>query len=253
MKSFGEQLLGELIDIVIFNSKYSNFNKTKLTLLSNTRPSFLYGLEMDYYIPELNLAFEFQGRQHYEYVDFFQRNDFNFLKQIFYDIQKYILCKRNNILLINISSNALWITAFKRVIFQTFDNYYKRTIPKHNTGKILYLPKDYFLNFNSPHNLLYRILNTSTFIQPSQKQKTEKYHTKQKEYRMSLTKQEWVNPSMIFDGRFQSYLITEQYRKIIKLIFDKSVIKGIPPILKEFLKPTVSLDEVLSVGMNKVY
>jgi hypothetical protein len=40
----------------------------------NRRPRFLGGLELDGYCPELGVAFEYHGRQHYEYVPFFHRN-----------------------------------------------------------------------------------------------------------------------------------------------------------------------------------
>lgn len=40
----------------------------------STRPPFLGGLELDGYCEELGVAFEYNGKQHYEYVPFFHRN-----------------------------------------------------------------------------------------------------------------------------------------------------------------------------------
>src|SRR5579884_2904756 len=47
------------------------------------RPDFLknvtgYNLELDCYCEELKLAVEFQGKQHYEYVQFFHKNKENY-------------------------------------------------------------------------------------------------------------------------------------------------------------------------------
>jgi hypothetical protein len=60
----------------------------------NTRPAFLEGLELDGYCPELNMAFEYNGIQHYEYVPHFHRNgESDFLAQRERDIKKYKICK----------------------------------------------------------------------------------------------------------------------------------------------------------------
>jgi len=58
------------------------------------RPEFLEGLELDGYCPELNMAFEYNGIQHYEYTPHFHRNgESEFLAQRERDIKKYKICK----------------------------------------------------------------------------------------------------------------------------------------------------------------
>ena len=58
------------------------------------RPEFLEGLELDGYCPELNMAFEYNGIQHYEYTQHFHHNgESEFLAQCERDIKKYKICK----------------------------------------------------------------------------------------------------------------------------------------------------------------
>ena len=67
----------------------------------NTRPDFLEGLELDGYNEELNIAFEYNGKQHYEYIPHFHRNgeeDFETQKER--DRKKYRICREKKINLI---------------------------------------------------------------------------------------------------------------------------------------------------------
>jgi hypothetical protein len=67
----------------------------------NTRPKFMEGLELDGYNKKLNIAFEYNGIQHYEYNLFFHRNDPDNLElQKARDIRKHELCRGNKINLI---------------------------------------------------------------------------------------------------------------------------------------------------------
>ena len=60
----------------------------------STRPAFLEGLELDGYCPDLNMAFEYNGIQHYEYFPHYHRNgESEFLAQRERDIKKYKICK----------------------------------------------------------------------------------------------------------------------------------------------------------------
>ena len=68
------------------------------------RPNFLnnietnYNLELDGYCEDLNLAFEYQGRQHYEYSEYFHRKSYEiFEEQQKRDRLKLKLCKKNGI------------------------------------------------------------------------------------------------------------------------------------------------------------
>ena len=60
---------------------------------------------MDYYCENLKLAFEYQGLQHEEYVQFFHRGDINnFYKQQEHDRIKKEICEKKGIKLICIPS-----------------------------------------------------------------------------------------------------------------------------------------------------
>lgn len=67
------------------------------------RPPFLKGLELDGYCEELNLAFEYQGKQHYYYIPHFHRNGIrDLISQNLRDKIKKILCDKTGIRLITI-------------------------------------------------------------------------------------------------------------------------------------------------------
>jgi hypothetical protein len=77
------------------------FERNLMEKFPNTRPKFMKGLELDGYNAELNIAFEYNGIQHYEYVPFFHNNDpERFESQKERDRKKYRLCRENNINLI---------------------------------------------------------------------------------------------------------------------------------------------------------
>ena len=60
------------------------------------RPKWLEGLEIDIFVPSLNLAIEYQGRQHYESIDFFGGKK-AFEKRQILDEKKRKLLKEHNI------------------------------------------------------------------------------------------------------------------------------------------------------------
>lgn len=71
------------------------------------RPPFLYNsvthenLELDLFNSDINLAVEYSGRQHYEYIPFFHGNTRDkFQNQKYRDEKKLELCKKNNVPLI---------------------------------------------------------------------------------------------------------------------------------------------------------
>ncbi len=72
------------------------------------RPDFLNNnvtgckLELDCYNPELKLAIEYNGRQHYEYVPFFHKNKEAMLNQKYRDEMKKTKCIQNGITLIEV-------------------------------------------------------------------------------------------------------------------------------------------------------
>lgn len=60
------------------------------------------GLELDIYIPELKLAFEYNGIQHYEFKEFFHKTEEEFEAQQYRDRCKKKICKLKGITLIRI-------------------------------------------------------------------------------------------------------------------------------------------------------
>jgi len=70
-------------------------------VLSNTR-GFLDGLEIDCYIPDLKLGFEYNGEQHYKQVEVFHKDTKDFENQKKRDIEKNKLAKERGIKLITI-------------------------------------------------------------------------------------------------------------------------------------------------------
>jgi len=65
-----------------------------------TKPEWLQGLELDGYCKELKLAFEYNGKQHYEYINFYHKNDKGLKHRMKLDILKKNICKQKNIKLI---------------------------------------------------------------------------------------------------------------------------------------------------------
>lgn len=75
----------------------------------NIRPEWLrhttHCLELDFYLPELNLAFEIQGIQHYQFVPFFHKSFAEFEAQQTRDEVKRALCKERQVHLIEIADD----------------------------------------------------------------------------------------------------------------------------------------------------
>jgi hypothetical protein len=68
-------------------------------IIRHYRGRELKGLELDIYIPSLGLGVEFQGKQHYEAVDFFGGEE-KLKEQKKRDKKKKMLCKISNIRLV---------------------------------------------------------------------------------------------------------------------------------------------------------
>lgn len=74
------------------------------------RPDFLrnpvtggdFNLELDCYNPELKLALEYNGIQHYKYIPYFHKNKESFLNQKYRDEMKRVKCRENNVILIEV-------------------------------------------------------------------------------------------------------------------------------------------------------
>ena len=82
----------------------------------NVRPDFLrnqvtssgnkqINLELDCYNPELRLAVEYNGAQHYKFIPYFHKNNEAFLNQKYRDEMKKYKCKDQGIVLIEVPFN----------------------------------------------------------------------------------------------------------------------------------------------------
>jgi len=77
------------------------FESNLLEKFPNVRPKFLGGLELDGYCEKLNIAFEYNGIQHYEYIPHFHRKGIEqFHAQQTRDRKKYKLCAERGVKLI---------------------------------------------------------------------------------------------------------------------------------------------------------
>jgi very-short-patch-repair endonuclease len=88
MKSRGEEKLFELLQ-EYFPGK---------TVVKES--SFANGLRLDFYIPDLNVAFEFDGAQHEKYLDYFYKDKASFYAAQNKDDQKEYICRQLGINLI---------------------------------------------------------------------------------------------------------------------------------------------------------
>ena len=61
-----------------------------------------YPLPFDFYIPDKNIAIEYDGEQHFEFIEYFHENEQGFEDQIRRDNIKTQYCKKNNINLVRI-------------------------------------------------------------------------------------------------------------------------------------------------------
>lgn len=78
------------------------FNKARPDFLRNPVTGGDFNLELDCFEPELRIAVEYNGIQHYQYIPYFHKNKEAFLNQKYRDQMKRTLCRDNNILLIEV-------------------------------------------------------------------------------------------------------------------------------------------------------
>lgn len=89
-QSLGEQKIAKILTLL-------NISFKEQEPLLNSRQKF------DFFLPDYNIAIEYNGRQHYEYSPFFHKDQEGFIKYKERDIKKQQYCKDNNIELITIS------------------------------------------------------------------------------------------------------------------------------------------------------
>ena len=96
-KPIGEQWLNETLISKICKDIYPDYK-----IITHYRPKYLEGLELDVYIEELKCGIEYQGKQHFEPIDFFG-GEKSFKKVVERDKKKRLLCHNNNIKLIYVN------------------------------------------------------------------------------------------------------------------------------------------------------
>ena len=79
-----------------------SFNKHRPDFLRNPVTGGDFNLELDCFDPELKIAVEYNGVQHYKYIPFFHKNKEDFLNQKYRDDMKRRMCIDNGILLIEV-------------------------------------------------------------------------------------------------------------------------------------------------------
>lgn len=119
LKSKGEILTYNYISWWIKN----NPDISRFRIQANIRPKFLGGLELDFYIPKLKLAFEFQGEQHYAVGDRFTTTDIGLVGRVFDDVQKDYICQKNGIILVRL--NTYDMQKFKFFFSRLFGTVFK--------------------------------------------------------------------------------------------------------------------------------
>ena len=73
-----------------------------LSIRQNYRPTWMDGLELDFFIEDLNIAAEVQGAQHYQFVEYFHKSQDDFEKQQDRDAKKVLICRERKIKIVEI-------------------------------------------------------------------------------------------------------------------------------------------------------
>lgn len=76
-----------------------------------------HNLYLDFYVPERNIAFEFDGRQHKDFVKFFHGSIEGLRRQQKNDLTKYEWCEFNKIKLVRLTAVPENVEDLKKVIY----------------------------------------------------------------------------------------------------------------------------------------
>lgn len=102
-------------------------------------------LRFDFYLPRYHLCIEFNGIQHYEYVEYFHKNEDMFKEQLFKDYIKRKYCRAYNIHLIELSC-SLTSDEIRAELVQF--------INEHSDEEVDLLPEiESFLKLNESHTV----------------------------------------------------------------------------------------------------
>nr|QBK90545.1 MAG: restriction endonuclease [Pithovirus LCPAC104] len=103
-KPYEKESKGEKLSRDIFQKIFSkDFVKIRPDFLKN--PKTGRNLELDGYCPELNIAFEYNGIQHYVFPNFCHKTEKEFLNQVENDSWKKDACDKAGVYLISIPYN----------------------------------------------------------------------------------------------------------------------------------------------------
>jgi hypothetical protein len=109
------------------------FDGRKFPKKSKIKTEYGFSLELDGFNPELNIAFEYNGIQHYEYSPFYHRKNFeNFEKQKLRDAKKIEYCRSQNIHLIVIPYTVKSNMELADFIIQSLPENHKKDKVKFN-------------------------------------------------------------------------------------------------------------------------
>lgn len=101
-KESNKESTGELLCRAYLERKFKRkFDKIRPDFLKNPVTGG-YNLELDCYCPELRLAVEYNGAQHYKFIPHFHKNKEAFTNQKYRDEMKRVKCRENNIVLIEV-------------------------------------------------------------------------------------------------------------------------------------------------------
>lgn len=129
----------------------------------STRPDFLknpetgYNLELDGYCEELQIAFEYNGVQHYVFPNFAHRSENDFMKQVRRDQYKIEACNSSGIYLISVPYNIPHNQIRDYIIYYLPENVQERndTKLKEDNSKIHQVDICYSNSNNSSDGLIH--------------------------------------------------------------------------------------------------
>lgn len=249
--SYGEELLCQRIELLTGEESVT------------VRPKYLYGLEIDQFLKDFKVGFEFQGEQHYTIVSDFNMTNNDFLRRILYDIQKDIFCKRKGIVLVKINPVSLKSNLFcmrigdAMAVFYGLKPIFHIGRKKKWQGKVRKVIKDvpiYFSSTNqenlkflsSPHKkfikLLYNSKRSSGF-----EQELDDLEIAIKEYRKKL----WDLGCRF--STMQQHIMTNQLQDIFGRI-EEMIKSGKKTLfLDKYLKGHLSLEEVVVHAKTMIF